>query len=302
MPTGHNCATGPEDPRLVNTHDGLYLIVTGLRLMPKKNPSFTPKCHRHSILLTASKVETLYPPTFGPPKRLVFKGMGRIEKNWAMFSPRKVEGSKVHAVYSIHPHQVVEVDLATGKVEFIANTTSKALVRLAKSVGAKAEDFHGGAGVAHVRHNHGNYMLSILHVAVQRYNSSYAEYWNYPYKFNPHPPYEIRHIGKKIELVALENPLIGDSISFVSALMVDQDHVLIGYGAGDQMSRTMRMPLDDFHQKYFATAAADMMDNETFTPIVAGSALYPARSSTCSAYLTDCTDQLTPTVCRICHG
>jgi len=298
---GLDKAQGPEDPRLVKTQDGLYAIVTGYNVVEHHGDG-SPVCGKHAMLLYAAKVENLSPPKFGHPVRLTFDGMGKVEKNWAMFTPPSVGGSNVFAVYSVFPHTIAKVDLSHGHVDFIAHSESAALKKLAHQLGVEAHDFHGGAGVAHAKN--GEYFLSVLHIAVHRKDGG-KEYWNYPYKFSMKPPYEILRIGKRLGLRLSRNPAYGEYVAFVTTVMFDHDAVFIGYGSGDRSSRTLRMPHDQFEAKFFPHTSleeiegdlAEDVDAEDIELLAHGMVL-DARSVDAARDALNCSDDLTPTLCR----
>jgi len=256
---------GAEDPRLVDTGDGLYLIVTGYHVQPHSGPG-SPECGEHAVLLFAAKVESLSPPAFGPPKELLFPGMGKTEKNWAMFTPPELLGSAVRAVYSIYPHKIASVDLSSGEVGFVATTWPPAFQKLAAVMRQPPENFHGGAGVAHVNASGGEYFLSVAHVIVLN-SDRHREYRNFPYRFEARAPYKVLQVGKKLDLVLSPNPAYGASVAFVTTLMFADDEIFIGYGSGDSSSRTLRMPLQTFNSQYFSSdfteGAADDIFEET---------------------------------------
>lgn len=297
-------AVGAEDPRLIQTHDGLYAIVTGYSLV--HNPGST-QCGKHGMLLHAAKVKSVSPPSFYPPKELVFEGMGKIEKNWAMFVAPSSTGSTVNAVYSVYPHKIASVNLASGNVKFIANSYSPGLVKLAKHMGMQPKDFHGGGGVAYVKSGGNEYFLSVAHVIVRR-NGGYKEYWNFPYKFEAHYPYKILHVGKKLTLTTLRNPAYTESwVAFVTTVLYDQGDVFIGYGSGDRSSRTLRMSLGEFNRKHFPSSLVEgeedvverLDDDVELEDVEAfGNAGFvgEARNST-----HGCRDELSPSICRFPH-
>jgi len=310
--TRHECymreldtAKGPEDPRLVQTKEGLFAIVTGYDVVEGQGNGST-QCGKHGMLLYAARVETLSPPKFGPPVQLTFEGMGKVEKNWAMFTPPAANGADVLAVYSVSPHTIAKVSLHNGTVEFIAQSESVALDSLAKQLNATASSFHGGAGVAYTEDDSGEYFLSVLHTAVRRYDGA-TEYWNYPYKFSPKPPYQILSIGKKLPLQVKRNPAYGEYVAFVTAVMVDNGDVFIGYGSGDSSSRTFRMPHAEFEAKFFPRTSfmeefdiVEDVDAEDFE-LLGGATEFNASIQCVSKIAQGCHDDLTPSVCRACH-
>jgi len=298
-------AEGPEDPRLVRTKDGLFALVTGYDVVEQPGGG-SPECGKHGMLLYAAKVETLSPPRFGPPVQLTFEGMGRVEKNWAMFAPPALSGADVLAVYSVSPHTIAKVSLHDGHVKFIAHSHSEALASLARQLYTDAGSFHGGAGVAHTQNEHGEYFLSVLHTAVHRADGG-KEYWNYPYKFSMKPPYQILRIGKKLPLQINRNPAYGEYVAFVTTVLVDHGDVFIGYGSGDSSSRTFRMPHAEFEAKFFPRTSfmeefdiVEDVDAEDFE-LLGGATEFNASIQCVSKIAQGCHDDLTPSVCRACH-
>ena len=300
---GLDKAQGPEDPRLVKTEDGIYAIVTGYNVLEHEGAD-SPVCGKHAMLLYAAKVESLSPTKFGHPVRLTFDGMGQVEKNWAMFTSPEVSGSNVFAVYSVAPHTIAKVDLRQGQVKFIAHSESEGLKKLAHQLGVQPHDFHGGAGVAHAKGYQGQYFLSVLHTAIRRKDGG-KEYWNYPYKFSMKPPYQILRIGKKLPLQLNRNPAYGEYVAFVTTVMMDHEHIFIGYGSGDRSSRTLRIPQDEFEAKFFPHTSleqvgsdlAEDVDEEDLDLLASGMVL-DSSSVDASRDALNCSDDLTPTLCR----
>jgi len=296
--TRHECyipdlddAVGPEDPRLISTDAGLFAIVTGYEIMDSDGAN-APVCGEHGMLLYAAKVTSLAPPAFSKPVKLTFDGMGKIEKNWAMFTPSGLKGGHVLAVYSVHPHKIANVNLLDGNVNFIASTYSSAVTSLATQMNIDPENFHGGAGAA--RSNKG-YFLSVLHTGVRRADGS-IEYWNFPYRFSTSHPYEILRIGKKLPLTTNRNPVYSEHVAFVTTVMLDNDDVFIGYGSGDSSSRTFRMPLSQFDNQFFPhTDIAEEIDPEDLD--ILGGNYAPDASSEC---IPGCRDAMSVSICRSC--
>jgi len=291
-------AEGAEDPRLVTTKDGLYMIVTGYKVQSYAG-SGRPPCGKHAVMLHASKVLTISPPKFGPPKELMFEGMGLIEKNWAMFThgSSSVSRSTVHAVYSVYPHKIASVDLGTGKVWFVANTHSGLIQNLAKIMNTAPENFHGGAGVAHVMHGGAEYYLSVAHLIV--HVNGRKQYLNFPYRFRAESPFDITHVGKKLNLVMSENPAYGEVIAFVTTCEYDQGDILIGYGSGDTSSRTLRVSIDAFNSQYFPStfAAAEGRSEPEDSHH-----MHNQTRHCDSAIASQCGDEMTPSICRFCNS
>lgn len=293
-------AEGPEDPRLVETREGLFAVVTSYEVSTSESDE--PKvCTTHGVLLYAARVTSLSPPAFGEPVPLVFDGMGMIEKNWAMFTSGQETGAQVLAVYSVYPHTIARVDLLSGDVEFLATSDAWPVSKLAEQLGKSAEDFHGGAGVARIQNtSRGDYFMSVLHTMVRMRDGS-SEYWNFPYTFSQEPPYQILSVGKKLPLTATRNPAYGGHVAFVTTFMMDQGDVFIGYGSGDSSARTFRMPLNQFEEDFLPSHSATRdMDPEDLARVAPWVRL-DATAGRCQAdALSVCTSDLTPSVCRGC--
>lgn len=291
-------ADGPEDPRLMRTPGGLFIIVAGYALVPATpgDPE-EPLCDEQGFLLHASKVESVSPPRFGPSVPLKFDGMSRVEKNWAMFRSADTGGTVVHAVYSIHPHKIATVDLAQGDVTFQYETYAVPVVQLAEELGVNPTHFHGGAGVAYIGGEE-EYYLGIMHVRV--YDQGRHKYWNFPYKFQSVPPFSITHIGKKLPLKLKMNPVYrGEGIAFVTTLLHDAGDVFVGYGSGDHEARTLRMPLKQFEKDYFPTNVSNITAVEQFRTAPLEASMSP---DLCQHFVHRhiCQDRLSSSICRAC--
>merc|ERR1719265_30137 len=260
------------------------------------------------MLLSAAKITSVSPLEFGTPKELKFRGMGTVEKNWAMFTPPTATGSTVRAIYSVYPHRIASVNLATGRVAFVATSESKALAKLANKLGTSPTEFHGGAGVTHIKESSGNeYYLCIFHV-VARSNGGRKAYWNYPYKFSVQAPHQVLHVGKRIELQMLRNPAYAYSmVAFVTTVLHDHGDIFIAYGAGDRSSRTLRLPLRTFDAEYFPSSLQEGedeivedldLDDLEFLDF----AEFGSKAVTCNseAFVAHCSDSMTPSICRSC--
>lgn len=285
-------AEGPEDPRLIKANGKVYIIVTGYNTLKVETP-MRPECTDLGFLLHAAEVTSYSPISFGPPVKLTFVGMGKIEKNWAMFHPENADGT-TYAVYSIFPHRIVSVDLKSGDVAFAHETPSPAVGNLADQIGAQTSWFHGGAGVAQVKHGDQEYFLSIMHASSPP--GEEVPYRNWPYKFSAKPPFEILEVGSMLPLTLGRNPAYGDAVAFVTSVIFDDGHVFIGYGSGDTSSRTFRLSLEEFEKRYFPRSLRS----------VRGASDLPAlprnKTSTCStAFDAHCSDTLSISVCRHPH-
>lgn len=298
-------AQGPEDPRLVRTPAGLYVIVAGYAVVAAQPGQLErPVCGPQGFMLHAAKVESLSPAKFGPSVQLKFATMDRVEKNWGMFTSADTRNSTTHAIYSVYPHKIATVDLADGNVRFDFETWSTALVTLAHTLKVRPQDFHGGAGIAHIDGEHG-YYLSILHVRV--FDNGRSSYWNFPYKFESHPPFAITHIGQRMHLMLKENPIYGgEVVAFVTTLLYDQGDVFVGYGSGDREARTLRMSLTEFEQRFFPSNPPGVPSNpsgDTMLGHVPRTGDHVSKKpAACQQQLYQevCTDSLTPSICRAC--
>lgn len=242
-------AEGPEDPRLIKANDKIYIIVTGYNTV-QSDMDTRPECKDLGFLLHAAQVKSISPISFGPPVKLTFKGMGMVEKNWAMFHPTNNAQGKTYAVYSIFPHKIVSIDLEGGDVEFAHETPSPAVGKLAEDIGAQTSWFHGGAGVAQVNSGGKEFFLSIMHASSPP--GEEVPYRNWPYKFSAKPPFEILEVGRMLPLTLGRNPAYGDAVAFVTSVLFDDGHVFIGYGSGDTSARSFRMSMAEFERRYFS--------------------------------------------------
>lgn len=159
---GKDFSAGPEDPKLVLLGGKTYVVVTALDTLRTESVSLTeddrPGCEEsglHGFLPHLFEVTSLEPFTYGRGVKLVFDGMGDVEKNWNFFSYRPPchdhdAEHKLMAVYKVHPHTIVQVDVQTGEVRTAHVDESPLVAQLAQSVALDAGSFHGGSGTARI--------------------------------------------------------------------------------------------------------------------------------------------------------
>jgi hypothetical protein len=257
---------GPEDPKLFTTNGKMYLMYVGESIVPAATPDLTwgaaniftgrPPCgaynfHPHVVELVA------LPPhaKFGPVVPLVLPGMRIDEKNWGTFNYRRnsSEREELLMVYDMSPHTILKVDFATGHVERLYNESSSVLHSLAQDLGADSTDFHcSGAHAVPVECSNGspcNLAITHQHIDDAQGNRTY-KHW--AYKFAAEPPFEIREVGKQLMLKSLPNPAVPIwHVQFVTSLLVDAEHIIIGYNTGDQHANIFRMPYAEFESEFF---------------------------------------------------
>lgn len=266
---------GPEDPRLFTNDGKIYMMFIGAPMLPqnltlpaerlKLFPAYAatgrPPCQEQKFLPHVT--ELVSPPPnlrFGPVVPVLFEGMHKIEKNWSPFSWRRSEGGKEQSfmVYDMHPHTILRIDLATGAAQKAYAEKSSLLVSLADEVGVNVTDFHCGSSVAPVKCADGSPCnLGVFHLhrdePGQLLNRSYS---HWPYKFSAQPPFEIREVGSQLPLKSKIHPQCATGacdwkVQFVTSLLVDADHVIIGYNTGDVTTNIFRMALDEFESRFF---------------------------------------------------
>ncbi|CAK0911911.1 unnamed protein product, partial [Prorocentrum cordatum] len=213
-------------------------------------------CREHGLVPFVAEVISGSPGLvqFGPAVQLRLDDMQWVEKNWSPFRWEPMgrpRDERLMMVYSIHPHRIVEVDPGSGETQFFCSTPSAPVAQLFHKYGWDPRGAHGGAGVVALKDSDGKaYFLSVFHHITDWQDGE--EYFNFPYKFAPEPPFQILDVGRPIELKTKVNPMNGGKIQFVSSLAVFQGQLHVGYNAGDTESRILQIPLDKLEKTYFS--------------------------------------------------
>lgn len=213
------------------------------------------------------------------------------ERNWSPF----VSNGQLYVSYGLDPHVVLRVDLETGYCEDFMEAKSLSLriirpilediaFRLQTKLPENSHVLthpltrklitvspHGGTPIVRVPGR--DYMLGILHIHYPGENENRI-YVNYPFRMNPHKPFEIMEIGKalplnstrpeKYENLSLNGPhYFKDNypadaeIAFASDITVWEKEigdvrVAVSYGAGDAVPRVFFISLDQLESRYFS--------------------------------------------------
>jgi len=256
-------STGPEDPRFFKAHGKLYVAFIGWDIVHStaKSEDARPACGKHAKYVFLSEVAAQGGGRLSlkEPVPLIFENMNEQEKNWGFFStPYGASTNEVLAVYSVQPHTIVKASLADGTTRKVFSTYSEKVRALAKNGGFDPSFFHGGGIATLIKNPHSGkeYYLGVFHMhSTPAEDPGRIPYKNWAYKFSAKPPYEILDIGGQLPLVSSKNPAWGTLVQFVSSFMlVDTEAgplLVISYGSGDRMSRTLKMSLRRFEQEFF---------------------------------------------------
>eukprot|EP00931_Biecheleriopsis_adriatica_P098496 TRINITY_DN7246_c1_g1_i1.p1 TRINITY_DN7246_c1_g1~~TRINITY_DN7246_c1_g1_i1.p1 ORF type:complete len:425 (+),score=55.79 TRINITY_DN7246_c1_g1_i1:79-1353(+) len=259
-------AFGPEDPKFFQYANKLYISIVGTEMVSDplynlKNYMERPKCtetqgFRHHIaeLTTSGSGVEVRPHTL---VKLETENMGTIERNWNFFTWTSPEGShKLHAVYSVYPQVILDVDVSTGKSPRLYETNSTLLAQFASRWNLSSPgDIHSGAGVAYVANKSGSpYYISALHF--HTFNSYRSElgrdYAHFLYTFSAQPPFHVTAVAKKpLPLQATGEWSWWHNETYVSSVLVHEELLIIGYGQADSSSRIYQQKLENALQKFF---------------------------------------------------
>ena len=303
---GFDLMTGVDDVKLVSTKGGMFAIVNGYHILHAEDEE-RPRCGAKGVMSYAAKVTSLDPPAFGEPVELTFPGMSFVEKAWPMFITPDLDESHVRAVYSVYPHRIAKLDLETGSVTFEHFGFSAAVQALARRWRTRPGRFHAGGDIAHVKST-GEYYMGIMHTKVKK--GSKTIFYSFPYKFTPHEPYQIFHVGNRLRLNGIESRGHDHVVARVTSLMFDKGYMFIAYSIGDRGTRTIRMLIEEFERRHFGEGSFlehairhdDFSFEQTdFTDIV--NDLEPFQETTaCSNmhFVESCADPFSSSICREC--
>lgn len=277
----HKNHFGPEDPRLFEHGGKVYLMVVGTDVIDPRSGRISdtsllrPKCRTplEGVRLHLAEVKSMNPVSYGPTVRLTFKnGYRPIERAWSMFSYwPKAKKPELYGVYSVYPHIVMSVDLRSGDCSQMFSENSTMIQDLADKLGVRPTDFRGGSGVARISgYQRDPYYLAVMHTSWYDSDESAKlvdkakHYAHFAYKFSAQPPFNILQVSKvQLPLASREFKTTADTagstrhtyfqgVNYVSSLIYDDSHVVIGYGEADKTSRIYRQNIDDFENQFFS--------------------------------------------------
>ena len=146
------------------------------------------------------------------------------EKNWIAFE----HGGQLNAVYSVHPHRVVQIRAADGACRERWSTTHAPLATL--KYDRPDVQIHG-SGTAHrdPRSPDGDF-IALFHTV-----DGAGTYATFLYRFAPAPPYAIIRVSRPL-------PLWGNH-SFASGLLLTANAAVVTYGVDNAESRLLMISL-----------------------------------------------------------
>lgn len=227
-----------------------------------------PHCKYSRMLPHIVQLQFTSLPTqirFGPVLPLTFQGMHPVEKNWLPFNWKPSNDSVEHSlmVYDMQPHTIMKVNMSTGHLVQVHAEYSPLLAAFVRDMGAQRSVDSlrisgNGAGVVPTTCADG----SPCHLAVFHMHKDILtkppyfydrSYMHWPYLFSAEPPFEIKAIGKRaLPLDCLPNPVLpGWCVQFVTSIVEDAGHIIIGYNTGDQESNIFRMSRSEFQSEFF---------------------------------------------------
>jgi len=257
---GKEFAFGPEDPKFFLLENKIYISIVGTEMVLDphydiKDFLHRPKCtetqgmqHHIAELVTSGKGLKVRPETV---VKLRTENMAKEERNWNLFTWTNPQGGqRLHAVYRVCPHTILDVDVSTGKSPRLYETYSTKLDTFMRQWNLISEDVHSGAGVAYVSNENGSsYYISALHFWTDNNGRNYAHFL---YTFSAEPPFNITAIAKKpLPLQASQYHDWWHNETYVSSLLVHDQLLIIGYGQADQSSRIYQQELNDALQEFF---------------------------------------------------
>jgi len=204
-----------------------------------------------SQMYLAGSVDALQPDALG--RRLTCGFTRRPEKNWVPFTRR----GNLHFAYSIVPHEIVAAR-GNGDCETVYSTTYAPLSTfLQANTAVRAR----GSGQALLIDGEAldqtsisiPHFLGLMHLA----DIETGAYAHFAYRFSAEPPYEILQVSQQLPLQPATSRQSRKTFAFASGLSMHADadaasthRIVVSYGAGDQESRVLIMPLSRFDE-YF---------------------------------------------------
>ncbi|CAJ1351637.1 unnamed protein product [Effrenium voratum] len=222
--------TGPEDPKLLYS-DGLAVLFNSIP--PRGRDGCAP----------AETVSQMYLAHLGASPAVETTGQrlgcgfrDQDEKNWIPFAYQ----GKLHLIYTPGPHKVVAVD--SEGCRDLYETAFEPLKRLQerhpelKARGSGQAVLVNGTHTPNLPYPH---YLALLHLA----KPSTGEYKHFAYRFSAEPPFAMLQISSELPLQTAAPARGGAVFAFGSGLLLQDETVVISYGAGDLEPRALVMNL-----------------------------------------------------------
>jgi len=241
--------TGPEDPKPIQIDGDIAVVFNSL---PPLGYYGCEPGGAVSQMYLAGSVDPLQPDD-ALGRRLTCGFTRRPEKNWVPFTRR----GNLHFAYSIVPHKIVAAR-TNGDCETVYSTTYAPLSNfLQANTAVRAR----GSGQALLIDGEAldqtsmsiPHFLGLMHLS----DIKTGAYAHFAYRFSAEPPYEILQVSQQLPLQPATSRQSRKTFAFASGLSmhVDTDaasthRIVVSYGAGDQESRALIMPLSRFDE-YF---------------------------------------------------
>jgi predicted GH43/DUF377 family glycosyl hydrolase len=189
--------SGPEDPRVFIYNNKIYTLFT--RVLSKTNTNVFLGLFSYKLKKLINIVK-LHP-------------QDSIDKNWVPFIP-----DKCLFVRSVQPHNVIYIDVSTGVVKHLYNTSNKEFERLYP-------------GNHCIRCTSSYIETSFGYLAVAHKEPSNYIYFHLFYLVNKNPPYNIIGFSDLFRLSSSNS-----RIQFISGIEKNGNDIWLSYGDGDQTS------------------------------------------------------------------
>ncbi|CAE7553445.1 unnamed protein product [Symbiodinium natans] len=172
-------------------------------------------------------------------KMLAQERLGSVhQKNWMPF----VVGDELFLIFTVEPLRVMRVDTLTGRCVEVSLVRTPALSALHNS---QRDEFrgHGGPALVPLPPKHGGGFLGLARV--QAGNLLYTHFFfalKVPQDPSASDPFVISHVSR---LLCIESSHEGlcEVIQFVGGIFIDEDQLVLTYGANDCEPRVTALPL-----------------------------------------------------------
>lgn len=249
--------TGPEDAKVLQyqNDEGKKELGLAFNSYPPLGRHGCDKARTVSQMYLASGVNPLQPWSLSTGFRLRCGSDERAEKNWIPFDRK----GKLHFVYSILPHVVVEAQ-EDGQCGHRHYSNFAPLVRLQAAQPGLA--FRGSAQALLIDDPPATpnlpkpHYLAFLHVV----DTKTHRYAHFAYRFAVEPPFDILQVSSQLPVRAAQTDDAGVGFAFVSGVAMRDRQVVISYAAGDRDPRALVMTLWRLDEMFGAPAPADGAD------------------------------------------
>eukprot|EP00931_Biecheleriopsis_adriatica_P097680 TRINITY_DN714_c0_g1_i4.p1 TRINITY_DN714_c0_g1~~TRINITY_DN714_c0_g1_i4.p1 ORF type:complete len:1084 (-),score=198.45 TRINITY_DN714_c0_g1_i4:118-3369(-) len=242
--------TGPEDPKAIVLESSSDMILV-FDSLPPSGGNWSSCREKDGFgdavtqMYMAKSVDSTEPSSLTTGLKLDYGATDVPEKNWIPFAYQ----NSLHFVYSPLPHVILAVR-PDGSAEKIASTTFGPLQKMARSNPALQirgsaqavliEDFSATPNLPRAHY------LALLH----SYDKVTGRYAHFAYRFGAEPPFMMLQMSGQLPLTEAESKPRGVPFAFASGLALQNQTVVISYGAGDRDARALVVTLGWLDEKF----------------------------------------------------